>query len=515
MVCGGHALSAQRGHHVTRGARRPAAHGFRLIIERSPDLVIVQRGDRIIYANPAAAARLGHPSAASLAGQPLSAIVIEQGPPRADAGSHLTERWRCLDGTAIMVEVVRDEVAFEGEPAVVLIARDMTERNNITATMIETDRMATIGILAAGVGHEINNPLAYVLANLEFVTGELDGLLAEIPPAASERLAPRIADLRQALTDTTHGAERVRDIVQDLRMFSRGDDEKVTFVDVRQVLDSSLRMAAVQMRQRATIVKEYGEVPLVVANESRLGQVFLNVVVNAAQALPDRPSGGNRITLRTREEKRDVIVEIADTGAGIPADVLPRIFEPFFTTKAAGHGTGLGLSICRKIIRTLGGDITVTSVPGEGTTFAMKLPRATADSTVPVSGAPPGGTARRGRVLCVDDEPSVGLALKRVLGDAHDVVVLTGAAAARDRIAAGERFDVILCDLMMPEMTGMDLHGEILGLAPDQARRMIFLSGGAFTGPARDFLAGVENPRLAKPVSVEDLRAAVDRMLSS
>ena len=509
--------------------RQRAEESFRLIIESSPDLIVVHRDGVILYANPTTRHRLGWGDA-TVTGEPLSAIVLAHDaratrtPPRKTerdgrSAATIEERWRCRDGQAIAVEVVHGEVVFEGEAAKLLMARDLTERNQIAAAMIEMDRMAAIGILAAGVGHEINNPLAYVLANLEFVTSELEVIVGELPRPSYERLEARILDLMQALADTNHGAQRVRAIVGDLRTFSRADDEVMSNVDVRQVLDSSIRMAAVQLRQRATIVKNYDEVPFVIANESRLGQVFLNLVVNAAQALPEGLPSENRIVLSTREDGESVVVEVADTGSGIPADVLPRIFEPFFTTKKVGQGTGLGLSICRRIVAQLGGDIAVTS-GSSGTIFVLRLPRAPAESErlVRAATAPRESRdlqGRRGRILCVDDEPALGLALKRVLVPEHDVEVMTSARDALDLVKSGERFDVLLCDLMMPTMTGMDLHRELSILDPDLARKMVFLSGGAFTARAREFLDAVPNARLEKPVGIDALRAAIDEMLAT
>ena len=364
--------------------RQQAEESFRLIIESSPDLIVVERQGVVLYMNPKLRERLGAIAEGGISGRPLSSIVIAdeqrtRAEDQAASGrpSAIQQRWRRGDGSAISVEVVRGDVAFEGQPATVHIARDLTERNQIAATMVEMDRMAAIGLLAAGVGHEINNPLAYVLANLEFVTSELDVITAELSPEAFGRLEPRIADLGQALADTNHGAQRVRSIVQDLRTFSRGDEEHMSLIDVGQILDSSMRMAAVQIRQRATVVRDYAkDVPQVLANESRLGQVFLNLVVNAAQALPDASPSEHRINVSLREDAGFVRIEIADTGPGISAAVLPRIFEPFFTTKPVGQGTGLGLSICRRILEQLGGDITASSEVGVGTRFVVRIPAA-------------------------------------------------------------------------------------------------------------------------------------------
>jgi PAS domain S-box-containing protein len=365
--------------------RAQAEESFRRIIEASPDLILVHRDDRVVYANPNTLQRLGCKDASALDGALLSAIVLEpdaraQRPDTAPVSGRpapLEQRWRCADGSTIAVEVVHCDVVFQGAVGTAVIARDLTERHHFASAMVEMDRMAAIGTLAAGVGHEINNPLAYVLANLEFVEGEIDDLVAEIPADARRRLEPRLAELRQALADTSQGAHRVRTIIADLRTFSRGDETSI-LIDVRKVLDASARMAGVQIRQRATVVKTYAdEVSPVLASDSRLGQVFLNLVVNAAQALPEgAPAEQNRIELDVRDEGEFVRIDVADTGCGIPADILPRIFEPFFTTKPSGQGTGLGLGICRRIVHQLGGEISVTSEVGTGTRFVVRLPQA-------------------------------------------------------------------------------------------------------------------------------------------
>ncbi len=484
-------------------ARRAAEGSFRLIIERSPELVVVHRDGRVVYANPTALARLGYRSAAELEGRPLDVIVGHAGP-----GGQREQSWLRSDGSSLTVEVERQTTTFDGEKAVVDVARDVTERNELTTAMMEVDRMAAIGVLAAGVAHEINNPLAYVLANLEYVSGAFDEIMVARPD-------PRFDDVRQALADMDHGAKRVRDIVQDIRTFSRVSDARRTHVDVRHVLDSSVRMASVQIRPRAKLVRRYEDVPPVLAIESRLGQVFLNLVTNAAQAVPEGKSETNRITLETRFEGGKVVVSVSDTGVGIPTDALPRLFQPFFTTKPTGHGTGLGLAISRRIVETLGGTIEVVSSPTDGTTFTVRLPpaiesRAAAAPLASASMAPP----RRGRILVVDDEPALGVALRRLLLADHDVEVVTSAAAASQRVASGEHYDVILCDLLMPGMSGMELHAELVKEMPDLAGRMVFLTGAVSTPRARGFLDTIPNARLEKPVRAEDLRTTIAGMLA-
>jgi CheY-like chemotaxis protein len=208
-----------------------------------------------------------------------------------------------------------------------------------------------------------------------------------------------------------------------------------------------------------------------------------------------------------------VVAEVHDTGVGIPADIRGRIFEPFFTTKPVGIGTGLGLAICHGVITSLGGKLTVESEVGKGSCFRVELPlarRATLPATTPSVRAPMG---KRGRVLVIDDEPIICFTVERLLSADHEVTALTSAAVACDRIAQGERFDVILCDLMMPDMDGADLYDALSNIAVDQAKRMVFVTGGAFTPRGQDFLAKVGNPRVEKPFDVEALQTLIRRHL--
>jgi CheY-like chemotaxis protein/anti-sigma regulatory factor (Ser/Thr protein kinase) len=298
-------------------------------------------------------------------------------------------------------------------------------------------------------------------------------------------------------------------------MFSRSPtDERTGAVDVKVIMESSLRMAWNEIRHRARLVKNYGAVPGVDANEARLGQVFLNLVVNAAQALQEGRAEHNEIRVSTRLEGERVVVEVSDTGPGIPPEIIGRIFDAFFTTKAVGVGTGLGLAISQRIVTDMGGELTVESEVGKGTTFRLALPVARngeSEPATPVTVVPL--TRRRGRILVVDDEALVLRGVKRILSKEHDVVAVVAAKKALALCASGEKFDLILCDLMMPDMTGMDLHRELLRVAPEQADRMIFLTGGAFTAKARHFLSETPKEHLDKPFDPANLRAIVQRFL--
>jgi CheY-like chemotaxis protein/signal transduction histidine kinase len=408
-----------------------------------------------------------------------------------------------VDGSTVLMQFSNTAVEFGRERLIFSIARDVTEQVGAQAQLMASDRMASVGMLAAGVAHEINNPLAAVSGNLEIAKAELERLAKR--PGAPDNFS----ELEDVIRDATEGAQRVCDIVRDLKIFSRAEEDRRSSVDVHRVIDSSLRMAWNEIRHRARLVKNYGKLPLILANESRIGQVFLNLIVNAAQALPEGHADTNEIRVSTSVNEADgaVVVEVADTGPGIPPEVLRKLFTPFFSTKPQGVGTGLGLVICQQIVTALGGEITVTSELGKGTVFRVVLPRGAAAEVQAIPTGPTVAQApRRGRILVVDDEENVAAMIRRTLAPEHEVQVLTSAVQALQRIEAGERFDVILSDVMMPVMTGMDLYSELNKRVPDQAKRMVFLTGGAFTPRARLFLDQVPNARLEKPFELQALR---------
>jgi signal transduction histidine kinase len=285
-------------------------------------------------------------------------------------------RWSSIPVVAMSADATEKAVAidanvylqkpFEYGTLVGCIERifDANERHRRQATLVETERLASLGTLAAGVAHEINNPLTYVLANLELCAR----LLANVAPG------PELAQLHHALAQGRDGCERIRRIVRDLRLFSHPSEESEHGVDVRQVLDSAVNMVAAEIRSRARLTKDYGPVPTINANSTRLGQIFLNLVLNAAQAIREGAPDRNEIRLVARAEEGVITVEVHDTGEGIPSEILGKIFDPFFTTKPVGVGTGLGLSISHRLVTAMGGELTVESEPGARTTFRVRLP---------------------------------------------------------------------------------------------------------------------------------------------
>ncbi|HEY4241324.1 MAG TPA: response regulator [Kofleriaceae bacterium] len=392
---------------------------------------------------------------------------------------------------------------FPGSTGGVAVFRDVTAEKSANTQLMISDRMASLGALAAGVGHEINNPLAAVIANLDLA-------LADV-----EQLEENSGELTDELRDAREAADRVRQIVKDLKLFSRAEEETTGPVSLERVLESSLRMAWTEIRHRARLVRAYEPVPPVIANEARLGQVFLNLIVNAAQAIPPGAASSNQIGVSTKLVKGRIHVEISDTGPGISPEVMARLFTPFFTTKPAGVGTGLGLAICQRLTTAIGGTILVDSVLGRGTTFTVILPAGAGDAPAgDVLVAVP-KAKRRLRILAIDDEPAILTVVRRALGNEHHVAGNTDAGAALQRIRGGERFDLILCDLMMPTITGMELHETLAREFPDQADAIVFITGGAFTPSATQYLEKLPNKQLEKPFAVGDLRALANEISSS
>ena len=401
------------------------------------------------------------------------------------------------------------------------------EQKRMREQLLISERMASAGTLAAGVAHEINNPLAVVAANLEFLTSSLAKLgpearafvLGEQAPETDAGWMPwlqgRLAEAEEPLKDARDAVSRIREIVRDVKLFSSSREDARGPVDVRAIVESSLRMAWNEIRHRAQLQKDYGDVPAVEANEGRLGQVILNLLVNAAQAIPEGSAKTNKIRVTTRVLPGDrVAIEVLDTGSGIPPANLERIFDPFFTTKPIGVGTGLGLAICHRIITDLDGEMSVESEVGKGSIFRVVLPASRGDAAAPsVRERTDSHPSRRARILLVDDEIALCRAIQRALSRHHDVTVSNSGREAISRVVSGERYDVIVSDLMMPEVTGMQIHDELSRRVPEQAERMVFLTGGAFTPGAREFLETITNPRIDKPFEMTNLLAIVAELL--
>jgi signal transduction histidine kinase/CheY-like chemotaxis protein len=391
------------------------------------------------------------------------------------------------------------------------VALETTSERLRHAERLIAERAAPVGIFASGMAHQINNPLATVMANLEYTLREL-GEFGRGPLDAEQVM--RLAELTEPLRDARDAAERIRGVVRDLQRFASFGPERSSPVDVNRALDSLLSLMWKEIQPRARLVKDYSSTAVVRANEGRLREVFLNLIRNAVQALPEGDAEHQRLSVATAMEgQTHVVVTITDTGEGISSADLPRIFDPFFTTRLVGSGTGLGLAVCRRVVSELGGHIQVESEVGRGSTFRVTLPIMEAEGSTEAAGPTSNEAVRGGRVLVIDDEPALGRAVRRCLMADHQVVVVTSAREAHTRLTAGERFDVIICDLIMPGMSGMELHAELERTDPVMAARMLFITGGAALPEAQEFLARVPNPRVDKPFESKNLAAIVARLL--
>jgi PAS domain S-box-containing protein len=488
-------------------------------------LIAVDREGRITRVSHRAETLTGI-AAAEAQGKPVSAVVrlvdahdrgkVDDLVSRALRGEAIARSGGALlvakDGTEHPVVdcVVPLRGSSGGIDGAMLLVRDRgpqsaseEENARLQAQLVFSERMASMGTLSGGLAHEINNPLSSVLANLALLEQELPKVL---PPS------PHSSELLQAVVEAHRGADRVAQIVRGLKVFSGGLDDRLQPLDVAHIADSVLRVLANELRHRARVVRDFEPVPMVEASESHIGQVLVNLLLNAAQSIPEGEADKNEVRVSIRSNgQSEVVLEVRDSGAGIAPEILAHVFDPFFTTRPVGSGQGLGLSICHGIVTSIGGRIEAESMLGAGATFRVTLPAAkSVPARAPEAASP--AAPRRGRILLVEDDPLVARAVRRTLSREHDVVFVEGGRAAL-RALAKEPFDLVISDVMMPEMTGMDLHAELSRSHPHVAQKMVFLSGGAFTDAAREFLRRVPNPQLDKPFDPEELRAIVSRLL--
>ncbi len=419
-----------------------------------------------------------------------------------------------------LVEAARTYAAraypLAGGRAVVLV-RDVTEERDREVRRLQAEKLASIGMLAAGVAHEINNPAAFVLANIESLRGQLrliEEKVKELPGAAEDmgEVSSAMFEANAMLQESKEGMVRIHHIVRDLRSFSHVDDDSTAPINVNAAVESALTMLRNELKYRARVERDFRATSSVRANPARLGQVFLNLIMNAAQALEEGGVKRNLVTVSSFDEGPSVVVQVQDNGPGIPRDVLPRIFDSFFTTKPRGVGTGLGLPISQGIVRSLGGEISVDSRPNAGATFRVRLPAIAApvvavpaEPSAPILGYP------RRRILAIDDEALLLKAYRRMLGDVHDVETAVGAQEALRVLAADRGVDVLLCDLQMPDVSGAELYATVTLRYPELASRFIFVTGGAFSSDAKRFLEESTCSLINKPFRVEELLAMIER----
>lgn len=380
---------------------------------------------------------------------------------------------------------------------------DRAKLERLESQLAHTERIASLGRLYAGVAHELNNPLAAILANVEVAE---EGIRRSL--ATGDRVPEGVLD---ALVDSRELALRIRTIIRDLGIFARVDDGKIVPVDLHTVAEAAIQIAWNELRHRTTLCRDYGPTPLVDASEPRCVQVVLNLLINAIHAIPEGARDNEiRVRIGTHDDGR-ALLEVTDTGRGIPKNEIAHIFDPFFTTKG-GERPGLGLSLCHVFVREWGGAIEVESTEARGSTFRVLLPASPVPEVEAVAEAPPPDPAqaaapRRARVLVIDDDHDVLRAVQRGLSLHHDVIAMDDATRSLRMLREGERFDVILCDLMMPRMSGVEFYEAVQTFAPELAKSIVIVTGGAFTPRTVEFLTRVRF--VEKPLTLGALRAII------
>jgi two-component system, cell cycle sensor histidine kinase and response regulator CckA len=391
----------------------------------------------------------------------------------------------------------------------VVVFRDITERRHLEGRLALAERLAAIATMAAGLAHELNNPLTAAIGNVDYAAKRLADLVDEARSSkAPSRLTQGLEEIADALEDARGAGARVRDIVRDLKKFSRAEQISKDIVELPSAIDAALLITRHLVRTGSSVTCQLGTTPLIEANEGQIVQVLANLISNAIQA--GKGVRGHRVTISTRtDEEGRAVVEVKDSGPGIRLEDRARIFEPFFTTKPSGDGLGLGLSICQNIVASLGGDINVDSPPGSGAVFQVSLPPAgeQAGKLLKLRSVAP-GAARRAKVLVIDDEEIVGRTIERVLSRFHDVHVEADARAAISRSKL-DSFDVILCDVTMPQMSGPDVYHGISTIDSALAERIVFITGGSISPQVESFLESCANLVLHKPFSATQLLSTV------
>ena len=450
-------------------------------------------------------------------------------------GSHFYEwTYQRLSGQEFPATVLLTRFEIDGHPLLQATVRDETEVKRLQALLGQADRVASMGMLAAGVAHEINNPLTYVLYNIHALAEELpklagavercvQALRAEIGDDAFAKVvgddrgrleSSKLKDVGERAQEALAGTQRIGTISRAIGTFSRVESTERSRVDLNYAIECAATMVRNDIKFRAKLAIAFGQLPHIWASEGKLSQVFLNLLINAAQAIDEGDVTHNRIDITTWVDGDSVFADVKDTGKGIPKDNLERIFDPFFTTKPIGLGSGLGLSICRNIVTEFGGDLSVESQVGKGTRFTVRLPIRRGMSSVPPAKAAEVSNSR-GRVLVVDDEQGIRNMMMRMLGGEHDIVTAASGKEARAILEQDQSFDVILCDLMMPEMTGMDLHEWLATHHPRLAKQVVFVTGGAFTPKASEYLTRFRNPWLEKPCDPEKVRRVISDQIAA
>jgi two-component system NtrC family sensor kinase len=506
--------------HAEQALRRSEEH-LRSLIENASDIIaILDAHGTLRYVSPSVERILGYTPKSVLrkrvntivhaddVTQVLTTFQALLGRPGAMGSA--TFRLRHQDGSWRIFEAIGKNLL--DEPAIggfVVHTRDITERKRAEEqlqqqqeALAQSEKLAAMGSLLAGVAHELNNPLAVVVMEANLLSEESAG-----------------GPLAEHARKITQAAERCVALVQNFLALARQHPPERVQVPLNALIAEALELLAYPLQVDNIEVSLHlaNDLPPLWADPNQLRQVLINLVTNAHQALRET-SPPRQLTLSTHTDaaRAHVLLSVGDTGPGIPLDIQTRIFEPFFTTKPVGVGTGLGLSLCRGIIEAHGGNISVQSHPGHGANFLVTLPLEAAPMSVPAPPPPAETKSRHGKaILVVDDEPGIRGALAHLLRrDGHRVETAANGHLALLQIQE-KAFDLILCDLRMPQLDGPGLYRELEAHQPHLLRHMIFLTGDTLSVETKKFLEGIDTPRLTKPFTVAEARRVVEQALQA
>ncbi len=479
-------------HVVERGRAERERRELERVLAAIPDAIVVARTGQAYYVNEAACALFDCPrddfpselfGASSTEGAAMELTFVRRG-----------EQRICQMRTV--------PLAWQGDTALLVSLRDITEQRNGDLQVALADRMRSIGALASGVAHEVNHPLASLIANIELVLSEARSVPGMLPLVLEN------------LQDARRAANTIRGIVRDLGLFSWSEGAGQVPLDVHEVIDSTARLISNDLGRRARVVREYGPVPRIDANDARLRHVVLSLLVNAVQSIAPGNIADNEIRITTGTDREGRLsISIADSGAGMPDEVHRRRFTPFATTKPSEPS--FGLAICQHIVTGFGGTVSFTSEIGSGTCFNLSLPAAIPALPTYHEASESPFAKRRARVLVIDDDEMLLRGIARALGKEHDVVAVERASEALHRLERGERYDAILSDVMMPQMTGVELYAAIAGQNRGDERRVAFVTGGALKSGIRQSLESLPNRRIEKPFTVTELRSLVAELIAT
>jgi PAS domain S-box-containing protein len=521
----------------------PLEHQFRALVECSADAIFITDFDsaQFVHVNARACAMFGYEpeELRGMTGRQLhapedQALVDEISRDLIQNGSVMrgAVRLQRRDGQPFWAELRSSAYCARERRLYVTFIRDISGKldrekqlneayealRSMEAQLIRSSRLAAIGQIAAGVAHEVNNPAAGALMNLQVLDRDLT-TLSEVVEQTRDSFgsASSLGELRRltqdalsAARDSSEAVQRIASVVRGLSRFARIDEEEVRNTSLSDAASSAVRLVQHQLRHIATIRCELASARQFPADQGKLTQVFVNLLSNAGHAIEH--GGGSCITVRTLDSADGVFASVEDDGPGVPAEIASAIFEPFFTTKGPDQGTGLGLPLCADIVHQHKGRLELRSRQVRGACFEIFLPLQTGLSVrAPRVSEPP---VAGGRILVVDDDTALVRAYRRWLGRKHEIVVAHDAEDALLVLEQDDAFDAVLCDLMMPRCDGVALHERLTERKPELLERVIFCSGGPTTRRCRDF---IERPGIVffeKPIRQDLLDQCISRLIS-